>query len=133
MKSTAKWTGKYRSVVDNGRQHELIIDLPQIQGGDNAGPTALELAIMGFSGCISTVYKILSNKMRLAVDGLEVEIDAIKGMETISKMQVDVKIRSEEDPAKLQNCLDKTLENCPVSVLFDRAGVDIHTSMKVAK
>ncbi len=133
MNSTAKWTKNYQSVVNNGRQHELIIDLPAIQGGSNAGPTALELAIMGFSGCISTVYKILSDKMKLAVDDLEVEVDAIKGMETISKIEVDVKIRSNENPAELQNCLDRTLENCPVSVLFERAGVDIHTSMKVVK
>ena len=133
MKSIAKWKENYKSVITNGRQHELIVDLPEIQGGENAGPTALDLAVMSFSGCISTVYKMLSDKMKLTVTDLEVEVDAIKGMETISKVQVDVKIRSDEDPAKLNDCLERTMSNCPVSVLFERAGVEIQTNLEVVK
>ena len=36
--------------MDNSRDHHIVVDLPVDYGGDNKGPTALEMAIMSFYG-----------------------------------------------------------------------------------
>lgn len=76
MKSNSLWTRKYQSVVDNGRNHSLVIDLPEIKGGINSGPTALELCVMGFSGCVGTIFAMVAEKMRLTFEKMEVEVNA---------------------------------------------------------
>ena len=45
-KSTAKLVENLRSLVDNSRTHAVVCDVPNSKGGDNTGPTALELTIM---------------------------------------------------------------------------------------
>ena len=65
MKTTAKWINQFQSVVDNGRSHAMVIDLPAAQDGKDSGPTALELALMGLSGCLSTIFAKVAAKMRL--------------------------------------------------------------------
>ena len=53
-RSTAKLVENVRTLVDNSRTHTIICDLPTAKGGDDTGPTALELAIMAFSDCAAT-------------------------------------------------------------------------------
>ena len=65
MKSTVRLAeGCYQSIVDNDRHHGLVIDLPDAKSGDDLGPTALELAVMGLSGCISTIWAVVAAKAR---------------------------------------------------------------------
>ncbi len=52
IKSRAKLIENFRSIVVNGRKHAIVIDLPEQRGGNDMGPTALELAVMGLAGCM---------------------------------------------------------------------------------
>lgn len=126
MKSTATWKTGFESVVDNGRGHEVVADLPQAKNGTDKGATALELALMGLSGCISTIYAVVAQKMRLSFTSLEVVCEAEKPDDapTITKVNTVVNISSEASPEKLQKCLDATLKSCPVGVLYTQAGVE---------
>ena len=124
MKSTSVWTGGYKSKVDNGRGHEAVVDLPQNQGGDDVGATALELALMGLSGCITTIFVLIAQKSRLEFEALEAEINATKGERTIETADVIIKIKT-SDPKKADRVLNQTLETCPVGILFADAGVKI--------
>lgn len=79
MKSTARLVeGCYQSVVDNDRHHGMVVDLPEAKSGDDLGPTALELAVMGLSGCISTIWAVVAGKARVSYQKLRVELDADK-------------------------------------------------------
>ncbi len=131
MKTTAKWINQFQSVVDNGRTHAMVIDLPASQSGTDSGPTALELAIMGLSGCISTIFAKVAEKMRLTFEALEIEMEAHKpeGARTIEKVHFDMKIKSDATDDKIQKCLDTTVNNCPVGVLFKDAGVEFSSNV----
>ena len=124
MKSTSVWTGGYKSKVDNGRGHEAVVDLPQGQGGEDVGATALELALMGLSGCITTIFVLVAQKSRLEFGALEAEVNATKGERTIETVDVVIKIKT-SDPEKADKVLSQTLNMCPVGVLFADAGVKI--------
>ena len=51
IKATAKLVDNVRSIVDNAKQHSIVLDLPEAKGGKNTGPTALELAVMALADC----------------------------------------------------------------------------------
>jgi len=59
--NSSKWIKNFQSVVDNGRGHEITIDLPKAKDGDDTGATALELAVLESTSCNS------SSKRRRAV------------------------------------------------------------------
>jgi uncharacterized OsmC-like protein len=65
MKSTVKWIQNLQSVVDNGRGHQVLIDMPEAKNGDNQGATALELATMSLAGCVATIFSVVAVKMRI--------------------------------------------------------------------
>ncbi len=123
MKSKSVLLEGYQSVIDNGRNHAVVTDLPN---GSNVGASALELTVMSLAGCISTIFKTTAEKMRLNVDKVDVDMDAEKGSETIEKVNYHVKVKSDASEDQLKKCLNLTLKNCPVGVLFTKAGVEVN-------
>lgn len=132
MKSTAKWVKNFQSVVDNDRNHAIVTDLPAGKNGDDMGATALEVTVMAFSGCVSTIYAVVAKKMRLTFSELEVETKAEKGDKdpTITKLNFVVKVKSEASEEKLKKCLELTLDTCPVGILYKNAGVQIDYTLE---
>ncbi len=129
MKSKSVLVGGYQSIVDNGRNHSIVLDLPKHQEGSDIGATALELSVMSFAGCISTIFKVVAEKMRINVEKLEIESEAEKGKETIEKVTFNVKVKSDAPQDKLEKCLETTCNTCPVGVLFKNAGVKIERNL----
>ena len=132
MKSTSLWARQFQSVVDNGRNHSLVIDLPEAKGGINSGPTALEMCVMSFSGCVGTIFAMVAQKMRLTFEHLEVEVNAEQKNEapTITDIHFIMNIKTNETKDKIEKCLEHTMNTCPVGVLFKQAGVKITNEIK---
>lgn len=132
MKSNSLWTRKFQSVVDNGRNHSTVIDLPEAKGGDNSGPTALEVCVMGLSGCIGTIFAMVAQKMRISFEKMEVELDAQQkdNAPTITDVHFILSIKTDAEMAKVEKCLEVTENTCPVGVLFRQAGVKITHEIK---
>ena len=127
MKSTSLWTRQFQSVVDNGRNHSIVIDLPESKGGINSGPTALELCIMSFSGCVGTIFAMVAQKMHLHFEKMEVDVDAQQkdGAPTITDVHFILKIKTHAIESKVEKCIEHTMNTCPVGVLFRQAGINI--------
>lgn len=132
MKSTSLWTRKFQSVVDNGRNHSMVIDLPEAKGGSNSGPTALEMCVMSFSGCVGTIFAMVAQKMRIEFERMEVEVNAEQKNDapTISDIHFVMTIQTSEEKSKIEKCLEHTMNTCPVGVLFKQAGVKISNEIK---
>ena len=132
MKSASLWTRQFQSVVDNGRNHSMVIDLPEAKGGINSGPTALEMCVMSFSGCVGTIFAMVAQKMRLTFEHLEVEVNAEQKNEapTITDIHFIMNIKTIETKDKIEKCLEHTMNTCPVGVLFKQAGVKITNEIK---
>jgi putative redox protein len=127
MKSISLWTRQFQSVVDNGRNHSLVIDLPEAKGGINSGPTALELCVMSFSGCIGTIFAMVAEKMRIHFDKMEVKLNAEQreSAPTVTHVHFVLHIRTDAGLEKINKCLEHTMNTCPVGLLFRQAGVHI--------
>lgn len=127
MKSTCKWLGNSKSVVDNGANHSIQIDLPETKGGENSGPTAHEMLLMSLNGCISTIFGLVAAKMRLSYSELTIEMfsENENNSPSITYVEFEFSIKTEEAKDKIEKCLETTLKTCPVGLLFDKAGVEM--------
>jgi len=134
MKSTSKHVSQcYQSIVDNGRHHGVVLDLPGAKGGDDLGPTALELAVMALSGCVSTIWAVAATNSKVAYDRMLVEVEADKpdDQPTITAVRCVVTVESKEPREKLQRTLDKTMSTCPVGKLYEKAGIPMQVTLAV--
>ncbi|NLJ41121.1 MAG: OsmC family protein [Clostridiales bacterium] len=122
MKAKGLWIGGFQSKLGNGRGHEVVVDLPPSQDGEDTGASALELTLMSLAGCITTIFAVVAKKARFEFEGLEADLSATKGKSTIETVDVVVKVKA-SDKEKAEKVLDQTLKMCPVGVLFDNAGV----------
>ena len=134
MKSTSKHVSQcYQSIVDNGRHHGVVLDLPGAKGGDDLGPTALELVVMALSGCVSTIWAVVATNSKVAYDRMLVEVEADKpdDQPTITAVRCVVTVESKEPREKLQRTLDKTMSTCPVGKLYEKAGIPMQVTLAV--
>jgi len=134
INSRAKLIEDFRIVVDNGRAHSVCLDLPPELGRDT-GPTALELTVMGFSGCAATIFNLMAKKMRVPISDLEVRVKAEKpeGAHTVTKAYGEIVVKTSESEEKVDRVWKKTRENCPVGILFEQAGVQVDYKLRVVK
>jgi len=134
LRSNAVLVEKYRGIVDNNRGHSIVIDLPFEQGGDDTGPTSLELAVMGLAGCVITIYALIAAERKFKFDRMKVEVEAEKpdGEKTVTKAKGNVTIWA-EDEKEAETIFRLTLENYPVGVLFEKAGISPEWNLKIEK
>jgi len=131
MKARSKWIEGFKSALDNGRKHSIIVDLPENLGGTDLGPTALELAVMALAGCITTIFSIVAKKMRLEFEELETTVEAEKGEVTIEKCTLTLKVKTKAPKEVIERAWRTTWKNCPVGVLFEKAGVKVEHKIEI--
>lgn len=124
-------TGCFQSIVDNGRHHGVVLDLPEAKSGDDLGPTALELAGMALAGCISTIWaKVASNSgVEYRKIRVELNLEQGDGSSTFTESTATVRVDSDEEQQKLERILSKTMDACPVGQLFEQAGIQTETTL----
>lgn len=130
--STAKLIKDFRIIVDDGRAHSICLDL-QPDLGDDMGPSALELCVMSYVGCFVTIFALTAKKMRIPIKDLEVDVEAINSEEvgTITETNFEIRVNADTSEQRLQKMARLTLENCPVGILFKKAGVKINYTLKI--
>jgi uncharacterized OsmC-like protein len=130
--STAKRVKDFRISVDDGRAHSICLDLPP-ELGDDMGPTALELGVMSYAGCFATIFTLTAKKMRIKLNDLVVKLEAIKSDEvgTITEANFDITINADASEQKIQKMTRLTLENCPIGILFEKAGVKTDYTLRI--
>jgi putative redox protein len=130
--SKAKLIKDFRIIVDDGRAHSMCLDL-QPDFGDDMGPSALELCVMSYVGCFVTIFALTAKKMRIPIKDLEVDVEAINSEEvgTITEANFEIRVNADASEQRLQKMARLTLENCPVGILFKKAGVKINYTLKI--
>jgi uncharacterized OsmC-like protein len=134
INSKAKLIEDFRIAVDDGRAHSVCADLPPELGTDR-GPTALELGVMSFAGCVATIFVLMAKKTRVAISDLEITMRAEKpdGAKTVTKADYEVIVKSNESKERLERVFKLTRANCPVGLLFEKAGVEVSYELKILK
>jgi uncharacterized OsmC-like protein len=73
--------------------------------------------------------------MRLPLKGCDVKVEAVKSPEagTITEESFDVVFKVDAPEDRVKRLHELTLKNCPVGILFEKAGVKINYSLKTVK
>jgi len=132
--ANAKLIEGFQIALDDNEAHGYIVDLaPGL--GTGLGASSLELCVMSHAGCYATICVLTAKKMRLAVQGLKVKVEAVKSDETgtISEESFDIQIKTDAVQDKIDRLHKLTLENCPVGILFEKAGVKINYKINVTR
>ena len=75
MKSRIRWVGERTFVGESGSGHEVVLGTPGA-GGQTAGPSPMELVLMGTGGCSAFDVVHILERGREPVEGCTVELDA---------------------------------------------------------
>ena len=132
INAKARMIEDFRIAVDDGRAHSVCLDLPPDMGTD-MGPTALELGVMSFAGCVATIFVLMVKKMRLKISQLEVAMKAEKpeGASTVTRADYTLIRKSPENKERLRRAFDLMRQNCPVGLIFEKAGINVTFSLKL--
>lgn len=130
----ARTIQNYELILDNGRSHSTIADQPT-ETSPGLGPTPLELCVMSHAGCYATIAALTAKKMRLDLRGCDVKVEAVKNPEvgTITEEAFDITFKVDAPADRVQRLHELTLKNCPVGILFEKAGTKITYTVKIQK
>jgi uncharacterized OsmC-like protein len=120
IKATAKWVANVQSIADNTRGHGVVLDLGTVSGGDNTGPSALELAIMSLADCAVTIFANVCKQSSVELGKMEVTAEAEKSSDSpvINGVNMKVKVAAKARKQKLEAVWRRTEANCPVVFIF---------------
>ena len=134
INARAKLVEGFQIVLDNGYSHAVVVDLPP-DLGTGLGPTSLEVCVMSHAGCYVTICALTAKKMRIPLQELTVEVEAIKTDKagTITEETFNITINAEVPADRIQRLHELTVKNCPVDILLKKAGVQIKYNIKKGK
>ncbi len=121
IKATAKLVENVQSIAGNTRGHSVVLDLGTAKGGDNTGPSALELAIMSLADCAVTIFADVCKKSKVEPSKVEVVAEAEKPADSPKLTSVNMKVTvvAKARKQKLEAIWRRTEANCPVVSIFE--------------
>lgn len=116
-----------------------IIDEPENIGGDNTGPTPVEVALSSLAACQEITYRYYADKLDIPLNSVEIEINGkldFKGFLSVSEevrpgyqnVNVNVYLDSSAEKDKLEKLKEIVDKHCPVLDLF-RNPTPVNTSL----
>ena len=94
--------------------------MPLLKGGDDKGPTAIELAIMALSDCAVTVFAKVAKQSNIDLKRIEVTTEATKTEDSplIKDVVLRVNVAAKARKQLLEAVWRRTEANCPVVKIF---------------
>jgi len=119
-KATAKLIENVRSVVDNSKTQSVVCDLSIPSGGNDTGPTALELAIMALADCAVTIFADVCKQSKIELGKVEAVAEAEKPADSpiLSGVTIKIKVSAKARKELLEGAWRRTEANCPVLSIF---------------
>ena len=120
------WISGKQFVAESGSGHAMVLDTPPEVGGNNTGPTPMELVLMGLGGCTGVdVAFILGDRMKQQITAIEVEVSGKRADEppkVYTEIDVTYRVRGRELSAKKAiRAIRLSAENfCSVSLMLEK-------------
>lgn len=77
----AAFVGPMRFDVTSGTGHTITLDVLESDGGENSGPTPMELLLMSLAGCTGMDVVSILQKMRQQVTNYEIHVHGTRADE----------------------------------------------------
>jgi len=111
---TVKHEGGVASTI-HVRGHQVVVDVPPQMGGEDRGPTPVDLLAGSLGSCVAVYVARYCREVKLPHEGFEVEVEYVHDMETSCVPALKVRIRMPADfPEARRAALMKVAEHCTV-------------------
>lgn len=120
------------------RKHQVILDEPPQQGGEDTGPTPLEIMLQGLAGCENIIANMVAKEMNFDLQGMEFTIEGrldLRGLQGdpevrpyFEKVTIHAQVRTNESNERVQELKEKTDVRCPLFTTLKAAGVEMETT-----
>jgi uncharacterized OsmC-like protein len=134
MQAVATWRRGHEILLQDGRAHQVVVDLPPEGGGSSAGTTPLELTLLSLAGSLASTFVTLARKHRQDFSGLTLALEGDPFPADLSPREIHgtLRVRSRVDRIEIEATLRTALESCPVARVFRDAHVAINVMVVVA-
>jgi putative redox protein len=108
------------SIVSGRGGQRVVVDVPSDEGGENTGPTPMELLLMSQAGCTGMDVISILRKQRQQVTGYEIRVHGIRA-DQHPKVYVDIEVEHvvtghHIDPGALKRAIELSeTKYCSVS------------------
>lgn len=128
MQAVATWRKGHELLLEDGRAHSVLVDLPPEEGGASAGTTPLELSVLALAGSLASTFVALARKRRLEFSGLTLvlEGDPPNSGAGASGLRGTLRLRTHVDRTEVDATLRVALEASPVARIFQAAHVPLN-------
>ena len=130
LEATATWRGKWATDV-SVRGHELRVDEPEAQGGDDSGPMPTELFLASLASCFCLAVAFTAGKRDIELPELSVRVHAERPGKELRYDRFTVVTTAAVDDATLARLVERARPVCWVSnILAHGVAVEyLHTSI----
>ena len=122
---TTLTAGANRRIVATVRGHQLLMDVSEERGGEDAGPTPPECLAMALGGCVLNICRVIAAQREIHLDDLRVsvagDIDPARafGISTdtragFSKLSVRVEVASKLTETEMEDFRLELVDRCPL-------------------
>ncbi len=111
---TVKYEGGVASSFEV-RGHKCVVDLPKEMGGEDRGPTPIELVAGALGTCIATYIIRWCNEAHVPVDGLQVKVDFVHDVDAHCIRELSAHIELPPNfPEKRRDAVLRVADMCTV-------------------
>ena len=134
MQAVATWRKGHEILLEDGRAHTVVVDLPPEGGGTSAGTSPLELSVLSLAGSLATTFVALARKRRLDFSGVTLVLEGdVSSSETgLHGIHGTLRVRSRADRSEVDALLRSALEACPVGRIFRDARIPMNVVVAVS-
>lgn len=105
---------------------EIVMDQPRGAGGEDLGPTPLELILAAVAGCFGTIGRFIAHQQRFELRGMQFRIEADYDPDGLlgrnaevragfQEIRLGVEIDADLDAAGKQALLEQIERRCPLA------------------
>ena len=134
MQALATWRRGHEILLEDGRAHSVVVDLPPEEGGASAGPTPLELTLLALAGSVTSNFVAGAHKHRLDFSSVSLAVEGSPPSASGAPGGVHgtLRVRTRAAKTDVEAVLRSALEACPVARIFRAAELPVTLDVVVA-
>ena len=134
MEASIKWIKEYGFLAKSASGHALLMDAPVASGGNNLGPSPMEVVLLGAAGCMSYDIVNIVRKSRHDIRECSAQLIAEQAPEVprvFTKIEFKFTLEGNLTREQVQKAIDLSAEKyCSVSIMLGKTA-DISFSFEI--
>lgn len=133
---SVNWIGENSFATSTGSGHTIILDSMPKQGAISAGPSPMELLLVGLAGCTAVDVVLILKRQRQPVQGLTVNCKGERAQDypmVYTHITVEYVVQGDVDEDKLKRAIELSEEKyCSASAMLGKTAT-IESSIRLER